>query len=98
MKASQPKPIRVVIVEDHRMFREQLAHLIGKAEDMEVCGEADNVRDGLDLIEAHRPSVAIVDISLKGSSGLELLKELRSELVDVLVVVLWMSGGWLYCG
>jgi len=96
MKASPPKPIRVVIVEDHRMFREQLAHLIGKAEDMEVCGEADNVRDGLDLIKVNQPSVAIVDISLKGSSGLELLKELRSQSIDVPVLVLSMHEESMY--
>ena len=96
MKASPPKPIRVVIVEDHRMFREQLAHLIGKAEDMEVCGEADNVRDGLDLIKANQPSIAIVDISLKGSSGLELLKELRAQSIDLPVLVLSMHEESMY--
>ena len=96
MKASQPKTVRVVIVEDHRMFREQLGHLIDQAEEMEVCGEADNVKDGFAVIERTRPSVAIVDISLKGASGLELLKELRARQIDVPVLVLSMHDETLY--
>ena len=73
MKSSPPEKISVVIVDDHRMFREHLGHLIDKSGDMVVCGEADNVEDGFALIQEKRPSVAIVDISLKGSSGLELI-------------------------
>lgn len=93
---SRPKPIQVVIVEDHRMFREQLGTLINKADDMEVCGDADNVRDGFELIKRTRPGIAIIDISLKGSSGLELLKELRVNAVRVPVLVLSMHDEALY--
>src|SRR3954470_935929 len=96
MKSSQPEKIKVVIVDDHRMFREHLAHLIDKADDMLVCGEADNVEDGFALIKEKRPSVAIVDISLKGSSGLELLKELRAHEIGVPVLVLSMHEESLY--
>lgn len=96
MKSSPPEKISVVIVDDHRMFREHLAHLIDKADDMFVCGEADNVEEGLAVIQAKRPAVAIVDISLKGSSGLELLKELRTHEIDVPVLVLSMHDESLY--
>ena len=58
------KKISVLIIEDHRMFREQLAHLINKADDMKVCGQADNIRDGLALIKQTQPSIAIIDITL----------------------------------
>jgi DNA-binding NarL/FixJ family response regulator len=95
-KMSRPKPIQVVIVEDHRMFREQLGNLINKADDMEVCGDADNVRDGFELIKRTRPGIAIIDISLKGSSGLELLKELRVNAIRVPVLVLSMHDEALY--
>ena len=64
------------------MFREQLAHLISREADMVVCGEADNVRDGLALIQQLRPQLAIVDITLKGASGLELLKDLRAQGIE----------------
>lgn len=96
MKAQRSKPIGVVIVEDHRMFREQIARLIDKAEDMKVCGEADNIRDGFALIKQMQPAIAIVDITLKGSSGLELLKDLRAHGVKVPVLVLSMHDESLY--
>ena len=78
------------------MFREQLAHLINKAYDMIVIGEADNIRDGFALIKDARPSIAIVDISLKGSNGLELLKDLRAHGIEVPVLVLSMHDESLY--
>jgi DNA-binding NarL/FixJ family response regulator len=93
---SQPKQFTVVLVEDHRMFREQLAHLINQAEDMKVCGEADNVEEGFEVIRRLRPNIAIIDISLKGASGLELLKELRAHDIDVPALVLSMHEETLY--
>jgi DNA-binding NarL/FixJ family response regulator len=90
------KKISVVIVEDHPMFREQLAHLINKEPDMIVCGEADNVRDGLLLIKDRQPKIAIVDITLSGSSGLELLKDLRAHEIELPVLVLSMHDEKLY--
>lgn len=94
--ARPPKRISIVIVDDHRMFREQLSSLINQAEDMRVCAEADNVRDGFELIKGIGPSIAIVDISLKGSSGLELVKQLRAAAIGVPVLVLSMHDESLY--
>jgi DNA-binding NarL/FixJ family response regulator len=87
---------RVVIVEDHPMFRERLALLINRESDMIVCGEADNARDGLALIRQTKPQIAIVDISLKGSGGLDLIKDLRAQEIDVPVLVLSMHEESLY--
>jgi DNA-binding NarL/FixJ family response regulator len=87
---------RIVIVEDHPMFREQLAHLINREADLVVCGEADNVRDGLALITQLQPQLAIVDLTLKGASGLELLKDLRAQSLNVLTLVLSMHDESLY--
>ena len=78
------------------MFREQLGLLIDKTGEMAVVGQADNVEEGFDLIEERRPSVAIVDITLKGSSGLELLKRLRARQIDVPVLILSMHDESLY--
>lgn len=78
------------------MFRERLGHLISKATDLTVQGEADNIRDGFALIKRIRPHIAIVDISLKGSSGLELLKNLRAEEIQTPVLVLSMHDESLY--
>jgi DNA-binding NarL/FixJ family response regulator len=96
MKSRPRKEISVVIVEDHRMFREQLVRLIDKVDGMKVCGEADNIRDGFALIKQLKPSIAIVDITLKGSSGLELLKDLRAHGIAVLALVLSMHDESLY--
>jgi DNA-binding NarL/FixJ family response regulator len=93
---SRPSKHNIVIVEDHRMFREQLAHLINKADDMKICGEADNIRDGLALIKQTQPSIAIIDITLRGSSGLELLKDLRAHGIAVPTLVLSMHDESLY--
>lgn len=87
---------RVVIVEDHPMFRERLALLINRESDMMVCGEADNARDGLSLIQQMKPQIAIVDISLRGSGGLDLIKDLRAQEIEVPVLVLSMHEESLY--
>jgi len=96
MKSQTPEKISIVVVEDHRMFREHLAHLIEKAGDMVVTGEADNIRDGFTLIQQTKPQLAIVDISLKGSSGIELLKDLRAHGITVPVLILSMHDESLY--
>lgn len=63
---------------------------------MVVCGEADNVRDGLALIIQLQPQLAIVDLTLKGASGLELLKDLRAQGLAVPTLVLSMHEESLY--
>src|SRR4051812_4804738 len=95
-KMRPPKKASVVIIEDHPMFRERLGHLIDKAADLVVRGEADNILDGFALIKRIRPNIAIVDISLKGSSGLELLKNLRADGIQTPVLILSMHDESLY--
>lgn len=90
------KKTRVLLVEDHPMFRERLAHLINKDASMEVCGEADNVRAAHELVATTSPDVAIVDITLRGSSGLELIKNLKAEGTPLPVLVLSMHDETLY--
>ena len=91
----QPKT-RVIIVEDHPLFRERLAMLINKEPDMEVCGECDNIQQAMEMIQSMRPDAAILDITLKGSSGLELLKELKAQSIALPVLVLSMHDESLY--
>lgn len=78
------------------MFRERLAQLINKEPDLEVCGEADNIRAGFELITRGSAQVAILDITLQGSSGLELLKNLKAANVELPVLVLSMHDESLY--
>jgi len=90
------KKQRVVIVDDHPMFRERLSQLINLELDMEVCGEADNAQEGIRLIRDTSPNLAIVDITLKGSSGLELVKSIKALSIIVPVLVLSMHDESLY--
>lgn len=87
---------KVVLVEDHPMFRERLAQLIAKDMAMHVAGEAGNIEDALRIIRATKPDIVIVDITLHGSSGLELIKDLKSEDIAVPVLVLSMHDEALY--
>jgi DNA-binding NarL/FixJ family response regulator len=70
------KKERVVIVDDHPLFRERLAELINQELDMEICGEAEDAQQAIELIRNTSPDLVIVDITLKGPSGLELIKSI----------------------
>jgi len=87
---------KVLLVDDHPMFREHLAHLINRDLGMVVVGEAETVRDALELIRSNAPDIAIVDITLRGASGLELLKEIKAAGLGVDVLVLSMHDEELY--
>src|SRR5437660_9867958 len=90
MNAQKGQEFSVVLVEDHPMFREQLAQLINKEASMRICGEADNIHDALRLIESEKPDISIVDLTLKGPSGLELIMNLKAKEIDVPVLSLSM--------
>jgi DNA-binding NarL/FixJ family response regulator len=91
-----PTLIKVLLVEDHPMFRERLASIIEKRGDMVVCGEADNVHDALERAEATKPNIAIVDITLRGSNGLDFLKDLKAREIELPVLVLSMHDEAIY--
>lgn len=74
---------KVVIVDVHPLFRERLARLINSQSDMEVTGEAESTKDALQLIRNTSPDLAIVDITLKGSSGLELIKNIKPVSIGI---------------
>src|ERR1700693_5880330 len=90
------KKERVVIVDDHPLFRERLSELISHELDMEVCGEAEDAQRAIDLIRNRSPDMAIIDITLKGSSGLELIKSIKALSIGVPVLVLSMHEESLY--
>lgn len=93
---AKPKQIRVVLVEDHRMFREWLGHMLAQANAFMLCGEADNNADAIEVIRRTKPDIAIVDLTLRGSSGLELIKDLKAQEINVPVLVLSMHDDELY--
>jgi DNA-binding NarL/FixJ family response regulator len=87
---------RIFIVDDHPMVRERLAALIDQQKDLVVCGEAEDAAQGLQKILAAKPDLAIIDLSLKGASGLELIKDLRIRAPDLLMLVLSMHDETLF--
>lgn len=95
-KTSNDSRLKVLLVEDHPMFREHLVQLIDRDLGLSVCGEADNIGDALKLIQERKPDIAIVDITLKGSSGLELIKNIKSQGIELNVLVLSMHDEDLY--
>ncbi len=80
----------VFLVDDHPLVREWLTNLIQQQEDLTVCGEADNASQAIQAIEAAKPDIAIVDIGLKDSSGIELIKDLKRCSPAVAILVLSM--------
>jgi DNA-binding NarL/FixJ family response regulator len=94
--STEPQNYKVLLVEDHPMFREHLGMLIRRELGMAVCAETDNIQDAVALIQEHTPDIAIVDITLRGSSGLELIKDLRAQELDIKILVLSMHDEDLY--
>lgn len=85
-----PEKKTVFLVDDHPLVREWLSSLINQTADLAVCGEADNAPEALSAILTLKPNIAIVDISLKNSSGIELIKNLKEAIPEVSVLVLSM--------
>ncbi len=88
--------IRIFLVDDHPLVREWLATLLRQQPDLEVCGQAEDARQAFATMEADPPDVAIVDLSLKTSSGLDLIKELSARLPTIQVIVLSMHEEIFY--
>ena len=86
----------VLIVDDHPAVREALALRIGRQKDLEVAGEAADMGDALHLISEKKPDVAVVDISLKAGSGLELIKRIKDRGDQVRILVWSMHSESLY--
>ena len=88
--------LRVVVVDDHPMFRDRLAQIINHELDMAVCGEAGTAQQALETIQQTEPDLAIIDISLDGTSGLELIKSIRALGLKISLLVLSMHDESLY--
>ena len=87
---------RVFLVDDHPMVREHLSALLGREADLTVCGEADDAPAALSRIKELQPDLVIMDISLKHSNGLELLKNLKAVDAEIPVLVLSMHDESLF--
>ena len=87
---------RVLIVDDHPLVRSGIKALINMEDDLDVSGEAEDHRDAMDAIAADRPDMALVDISLKNSNGLNLLKEISQTYPDLITLAVSMHDEYTY--
>lgn len=98
-KRTKPEPqekLRILLVDDHPMVRERLAEVIEREPDLAVCGEAEDRLGALDVIAAERPQLAIIDLTLKDSQGLELIKDIHSRYPEILMLVVSMHDELLH--
>jgi DNA-binding NarL/FixJ family response regulator len=87
---------KVLIVDDHPAIREALAIRIAREVDLEVCGEAADFADAVRLAEETHPDVAIIDLGLRSGSGIDLIKRLRSQHAQLMMIVWSMYSEELY--
>ena len=98
----KPKPAaaeakRIVIVDDHPLFRKGLEQLINSSADgFAICGEAGDAAEGITKIRQLKPDLVIVDLSLPGANGIELIKNIRAEFQKLPVLILSMHDESLY--
>jgi DNA-binding NarL/FixJ family response regulator len=89
-------PIRVVLADDHALVRAGIRSLLGAMQDVQVVGEAASGEEALQLAERERPDVILMDIAMKGITGLEAAARVRERQPEVRVVILSMHSGEEY--
>lgn len=87
---------KILIVDDHPLVREGLADLVNKEKDLVVCGQAEDAYQAMEAIRELKPDMAIVDISLKETSGLELIKDIKVRHPSLPVLTLSMHEESVY--
>lgn len=88
---------RILVVDDHAIVRQGLTKLVNQESDLVVAAEAENARQALDAIEKHQIDLAIVDISLEGTGGLELTESISATYPGLCVLILSMHDELSYC-
>lgn len=95
-KSASRSKIRIFLVDDHPIVRRGFQLLLSMEPDMMVCGDADTGPEALQKILQLKPDVAVVDLSLRSSNGLELIKNLRAHSVDLKIIVFTMHAEAIY--
>jgi DNA-binding NarL/FixJ family response regulator len=96
MKPASGKHARILLVDDHPVVRDGLAEAIRAESGLEVCGVAEDRFDAFRLAEETTPDLAVVDLLLKSSNGLELIKDLHARWPKLLVLVVSMQEEKVY--
>jgi DNA-binding NarL/FixJ family response regulator len=91
-----PQRRRIFIVDDHAVVRQGMAFLINLQPDMEICGQADSASSGFQGILELQPCACLIDISLPGGNGIELIKQVRGVLPQLSILVVSMHDERIY--
>ncbi|WP_319470048.1 response regulator transcription factor [uncultured Pseudodesulfovibrio sp.] len=84
--------MNIMIVDDHPLFREGLKAIVSRNEKFEVVAEAGNGKDGIRLAKKHKPDIVIMDISMPGKNGIQVIRELRNKLSDTKFLIISMHS------
>jgi DNA-binding NarL/FixJ family response regulator len=95
-QSSAPAKKRILVVDDHPIVRQGLALLINRETDLVVCGEAEDAMGAMHILASAKPDVLIVDLSLSGPDGLDLLKNVRITHPTLPVLILSMHDELIY--
>jgi DNA-binding NarL/FixJ family response regulator len=95
-RLSPRRMTRILVVDDHPMIRERLAEVIQREPDLTVCAEAEDRQRALELVEVSKPDLAIIDLTLKNSYGLDLIKDLRARYQELSILVISMHDESLH--
>jgi DNA-binding NarL/FixJ family response regulator len=87
---------RILLVDDHPLVREGLAEVLTREPDMVICGHAEDRLQALQLIPTAKPHLAIIDLALKKSNGLELIKDIRAQFPELAMLVVSMQDELLH--
>ena len=89
----EAKPIRILSVEDHPVFRQGLAAIVSAERDMLLVGQASNAVDAVAEFRRHRPDITLMDVRLPGTDGTDALIAIRGEFPQARIIMLTTSDG-----
>ena len=99
MNATNPgkaKATQILLVDDHPVVRDGFAEVINRERDLAVCAAAEDRAGALQAIETHRPGLVVIDLTLRNSSGMELIKDIHVRWPGLLILVVSMHNENLY--
>ncbi len=88
-----PKPIRILVVDDHALLREGIAALVNAEADMKLVAEASNGQEAIEHFRRHHPDVTLMDLQMPGLNGIEAIINIQSEFPNARIIVLTTYSG-----